>query len=469
MSEKKPTLKRELSFLNMISIASGAVIGGWLAEAPYWFSVTGAGGALVFPVLAVLLIPVGLAFAELSAMLPFASAVNVWTTNALGHRAGWFSQWMMYLVQVVEPPLMAFIFITVINHFTPVELTQSQQTIIAIIIVFIWYVISNFKIQITGTLSTLFFFSMVIISIVVAITFFTSGHWSMDNINVAVDGYRGGLFPKGFGGIFIAMAVFSLKYIGFEMTPTMIEETKFPAKKMWIVILSALFIPALLYMFVVFAIGGMAPWNEIAGMAMPEPELVAKLGLPGIIGILAIIAGCLHALTTLMGFWTSSARVIYGSAQLNQLPRSFMKLNRYGQPWVANLIVLGFSIFFCIFSGENWVQYIYAISCTAAGLVYLISCIDVMILRKKFPDWERPYKAPGGNLFMIIGCLISIWIIIGSVLELDAGGYISLAIYFAVGALLALYMTYYHKRHPDEQPRTLTPADIGTETSELID
>lgn len=41
MSDKK--LRRELSFLHMISIASGAVIGGWLAEAPYWFSVTGVG------------------------------------------------------------------------------------------------------------------------------------------------------------------------------------------------------------------------------------------------------------------------------------------------------------------------------------------------------------------------------------------------------------------------------------------
>ncbi len=34
MQEKKPTLKRELSFIHMISIAAGAVIGGWLAEAP---------------------------------------------------------------------------------------------------------------------------------------------------------------------------------------------------------------------------------------------------------------------------------------------------------------------------------------------------------------------------------------------------------------------------------------------------
>ena len=32
-------LKRNLSFIQMIAISSGAVIGGWLAEAPYWFQI----------------------------------------------------------------------------------------------------------------------------------------------------------------------------------------------------------------------------------------------------------------------------------------------------------------------------------------------------------------------------------------------------------------------------------------------
>ncbi|NLO55708.1 MAG: hypothetical protein GX108_01430 [Thermovirga sp.] len=60
-------------------------------------------------------------------------------------------------------------------------------------------------------------------------------------------------------------------------------------------------------------------------MAMPEPEIVAKLGLPAIIGVLTIIAGILHALTTLMGFWVSSARCLYGAAQLTSCPRSSWK------------------------------------------------------------------------------------------------------------------------------------------------
>ena len=81
-------LKRNLSFIQMIAISSGAVIGGWLAEAPYWFQTTGAGAAFLFPLLALLLVPVGLAFGELSAMLPFAAGVDAWTSNAYGNKMG---------------------------------------------------------------------------------------------------------------------------------------------------------------------------------------------------------------------------------------------------------------------------------------------------------------------------------------------------------------------------------------------
>lgn len=454
MSDQK--LKRELTFLHMIAIASGAVIGGWLAEAPYWFSLTGAGGAFVFPILAVLLIPVGLAFAELTAMLPFASAVDIWTTNAFGHRLGWFAQWMMFLIQVVEPPLMAFIFITALNYFIPIP--QNMVVWIAIGIVFIWYILSNFKIGLTGRLATIFFFTMIVISLIVAISFFTSGHWSYSNISE-----HGGWTPNGFRGVFIAFAVFVLKFIGFEMTPTLIEETDFPAEKMHSVILSSLFVPAILYFIVVLAMSGLAPWHEIASMSMPEPELVSKLGLPGIIGIAAIVSGILHALTTLMGFWTSSARVLYGAAQLNQLPKSLTKLNKYGQPYIANLVVLAFSIFFCLFTGENWVQYIYAISTVAAGIIYIICCLDVIKLREKHPEWERPYKVPGGNWVFVIGIIVGAWVLIGSCLELETGGYISLAIYIVIGIILDAVMNTRRKKDPEKYKLiTLTPKDKDT-------
>lgn len=452
MAEQK--LKRNLSFVSMIALASGAVIGGWLAEAPYWFSVTGAGAAVIFPVLAVLLIPIGLTFSELTAMLPFASSVDIWTASAFGHKTGFAAQWMMFLVQVVEPPMMAFIFITAIGYFVPIP--SSMNLPIAIGIVVLWYIMSNFNVGITGMLANVFFFAMIIMSLVVSGTLLFSGHWEAANLTA-----NGGMFPQGFKGIFIAMAVFSLKFIGFEMTPTMIEETNFPPSKMWKIILSALFVPAILYFIVVIAIGGMGSWDVVAGMGMPEPEFITQFSLPKFVAILAIVAGILHALTTLMGFWTSSARVLYGAAQLNQLPKIIGRLNQKGQPVVANTLVLIFTIFFCIFSGDNWVQYIYAVSCIAAGLVYFMCCLDAMVLRKKHPEWERPYKVPCGNVIFVLGMIISVWVIIGSCLELAVGGYVSLVIYCLLGVLMYAVMGQYRKKNPEEHALvTLTPEDV---------
>ncbi len=454
MSDNK--LKKNLSFISMIALSSGAVIGGWLAEAPYWFEKTGAGAALIFPILSLLLVPIGLTFSELTAMLPFASSVDVWTSNAFGHKAGFATQWMMFLVQVVEPPMMAFIFLTAVKNFFPFP--NKYDLIFVISVVFIWYVLSNFNISLTGKLADIFFFAMIIMSLIVSISFFFSGHWSASNLTA-----DGGMFPMGFKGVFIAMAVFSLKFIGFEMTPTMVEETNFPVEKMWKVILSALFVPAVLYFIVVTAIGGMAPWTQVSKMGMPEPEIINLFSLPKILAVMALSAGILHAFTTLMGFWTSSARVLYGAAQLNQLPSVFKKLNSNGQPAAANTVVFLFTVFFCFFTGSNWVQYIYAVSCIAAGLVYFVCCLDAYQLRKKHPDWKRPYKVPCGNLVFILGMIVSVWIIIGSCLELSFAGYLSFAIYCAIGA--ALYIIFGHLRKAsasDEQLKTLSPDDIGS-------
>lgn len=450
-------LRKGLSMLTMISIASGAVIGGWLAEAPYWFSLSGPGVAIVFPVLAIFLVPVGLAFAEMTAMLPFSSSVAVWTANALNHKAGWIMQWIMFLIQIVEPPLCAFILTTALGFF--IEFTTLQATLIAVGLCVAWYIVSNFNVEISGGLSTVFFFLMVGISLVVSIMFFTSGHWSSENLLG-----DGGWFPSGGSGIFLATGALTLKYIGFELTPTMIEETTFPAKNMWKVILSALFIPACLYALVCIAMGGMAPWREIAEMSMPEPEIISALGLPMIFAFLALFSGSLHGITTLMGFWTSSARVLYGAAQLNMLPHAFKKLNKHGQPYLSNLVVLAFAVFFCIFSASNWVQYIYAVSCIAAGIIYFIVCYNTWRLRKTRPEWNRPYTAPFGNWFLFLGMGVSIWVVVASSLGLDFAGWMSLVVYMAIGFIVLFAMESYRKKNPGKMDAVvLTPDDIKTE------
>lgn len=192
------------------------------------------------------------------------------------------------------------------------------------------------------------------------------------------------------------MAVLVLKYIGFELVPSLSEEVNFPKKDFWKVILSALIIPGILYTFAVLAIAGMAPATSIAGWDLPEARIVTMYKMPYIIALIALGAGILHALTTMAGFWLSSARALYGFSQMGFMPKGLLKTNSKGQPWIANIVVLVLSLFFVLWTPTAWVQYTYSVSCVAGGILYLILMIDFWVLRKRFPDREREYRAPGG-------------------------------------------------------------------------
>jgi len=90
---------------------------------------------------------------------------------------------------------------------------------------------------------------------------------------------------------------------------------------------------------------------------------------------------------------------------------------------------------------------------------YLICCLDALVLRRKHPEWARPYKAPMGNILFPLGMIISLWIAVGSCLELPVGGYISLAIFLLIGLVLFVIMNNYRKTK-GLTLRTYTPADI---------
>ena len=95
----------------------------------------------------------------------------------------------------------------------------------------------------------------------------------------------------------------------------------------------------------------------------------------------------------------------------------------------------------------------------AAGFVYFMCCLSGLVLRKKRPAWNRPYKMPCATLLCILGMLISLWVIIGSCMSMDLGGWIAFIIFCAVGVLMYAGMSIYRKKTGIEL-KTFTPDDI---------
>lgn len=62
----------------------------------------------------------------------------------------------------------------------------------------------------------------------------------------------------------------------------------------------------------------------------------------------------------------------------------------------------------------------------------------------------------------LVGMGISIWLVIGACMELDAGGYLSLLLFFGLGVVV-FWVADFYRRKQGRELTALTPEDIGRE------
>ena len=109
------------------------------------------------------------------------------------------------------------------------------------------------------------------------------------------------------------------------------------------------------------------------------------------------------------------------------------KVNRYGQPWAANIVVYICSIYFCLMAPEAWINYIFTITVGAAAFVYLFVVLSFMKMRRLHPEWERPFKVKHWKFCGIESLLFVIYVVYQAIIAMDLQTTIALLIYFAIG------------------------------------
>jgi amino acid transporter len=108
-------------------------------------------------------------------------------------------------------------------------------------------------------------------------------------------------------------------------------------------------------------------------------------------------------------------RMMYGMAQQGQLPGIFSYLHpRWKSPWSGILVVfLLVCVPLVLLAGAKDFILLMLISAATFWLVaYIIAHINVMILRKRYPGFARPFRTPFyplPQLLGILGMALAIW------------------------------------------------------------
>ncbi len=185
------------------------------------------------------------------------------------------------------------------------------------------------------------------------------------------------------------------------------------------------------------------PAEQLASSSLPHYDFAkAAFGEVGLvlIAVLSVAATCSTVNTCL----ASIPRMLYGMAQNGQVFPQFKILSKGTQtPWVAVLFVAAITgVPMVLLADQPESIGLLLISAAIAWLLaYIITHINVIALRRRYPNIARPYKTPFYPLPQIIGIAGMLYALIyaSPSAELSAQIYGAAGIVLAVVAVIAIF------------------------------
>jgi basic amino acid/polyamine antiporter, APA family len=218
-------------------------------------------------------------------------------------------------------------------------------------------------------------------------------------------------------------------------------EIKNPGKNIPVAIIGGLLIVTVTYLIINVAyLTAMTP-AEMAGSQTVASDVAGKLMGP--IGGKIVAAGILISIMgSHTGFTRTSWRIPYAMAIRNMLPFSnwFSKINKKtGMPLNCGIYMAVTTIASVIFIRDFNV--LCDIGSFTIWFFYTITFVGIFVLRKKWPDVERPYKVPLYPFVPIVGVLGGIAVLVSTMVYQPMIALFSIVL---VGIGLPIY--YYKKK-----------------------
>lgn len=403
---------------DVLALAFGTMIGwGWIMLAGSWVGNGGTVGAiLAFALGGIMSIFVGLTYAELTPALPLAGGELVFSYRAMGYNASWFTGWMITLaylgVAAWEGPALSnalgFLFSGLLPELGVLyELQGSEVTGIFLLIGCVGAVIMTLINYRGAKASAVFQTTATVAMAIGGVAFFVSGTVTGDITNLEP------MFTDGKGFVAVVLAVPAM-FVGFDVIPQAAEEMKIPLGKIGKVMIIAIVMAATWYIIMILGVAMSTPGDVLAGYnADPDAVPVANcfayaLGSP-IFGKIMIIAAMCGILTSWNGFIVGASRVIFSMARAKMLPGIFAKVHpKFGSP-VAAILLVGIITVLSPLLGKSALGWFVNAAAFGTVVAYFMVSLSFIILKKKEPDLDRPFKVKGGMAIGILAVVVALF------------------------------------------------------------
>jgi APA family basic amino acid/polyamine antiporter len=418
-------LKRTLSALDLTLLGIGAIIGTGIFVLTGTAAANQAGpGIMLSYALAGLACGfAALCYAEFASMVPIAGSAYTYAYASLGEIVAWMIGWDLILEYAVGSMTVAIgwsgymqkllsgfgIHLPVWMSAAPGSLPGAVINLPAVLVVLAIMVLLVIGVRESARFNAVMVSikgAAIVFFVVAGVTFTKPENWSPFS-------------PYGWSGIMAAAAVVFFAYIGFDAVSTTAEEAKNPSRDLPIGIIASLVICTVLYLAVAAVLTGIVPVTHYRQMAEALPgtpvstplEVTRFVNAPvayalSLIGqdwaaylvSLGAVAGITSVLLVML---MSQPRIFFAMSRDGLLPQGVSKVHpRFGTPYITTIITC---VVVAVVAGLTQIQVVGEMTSIGTLFAFMVVCAAVLVLRIQRPDAARPFKAPGGAAFPVLG------------------------------------------------------------------
>ncbi len=412
-----PRLRREVGHRELFALAFGAIIGvGWITIVGIWLQQAGALGALLaFAGGGLIILCIGLCYAEAAAMLPVSGGEVAYAYEMYGLGAAFMTGWFIALAYIsvasFEVISVGWVLGNLFDGFDgPVlyhalgEPVYAGRLAAGLILMVIIAGVNYRGVKLASRFQDLMAFALIAITLV----FVAAGLWvgRLENLEPLFAGATGW---QAAAGVLVVLATAPFWFSGFDVIPQAMGEKSAaaPLHLTGRVIAMAILAALVFYVLVILATAMVLPRAELLALDLPAAGAFEAAFASPFLARLVLLAGFLGLITSWNAVFFAASRVLYALGRAHILPAFLGRVHpTHGTPSGAILFVAVIGTLGGLL-GRGAIVPIVNASGASLAVIFGVICLGVLRLRRREPDRPRPYRAPGGAWLPVLASLFA--------------------------------------------------------------
>jgi amino acid transporter len=383
---------------------------GWIVLTSDFINDAGpVGAAIAITVGGLIVVLVGLTYAELVSAMPKAGGEHHYALRALGGRGAFVASWAMVLGYVSVAAFEAVALPHSMVNLFPDMLAGHLWTIADYDVYASWVAVGVLAaigitaLNYVGIRPAAVFQTVAVLFLLCAGAALVIGALkggSADNMRPMVSG--------GMDGIFTVLVAVPFLFVGFDVIPQSAGEIKLPYRQVGKLLVISVVGATVWYVMIMLTVGSGLDAASLSDSSLAAADSMAALWNSEAMGNVLVVGGIAGILTSWNAFLIGGSRLLYAMAESRMIPAWFGKLHpKYRTPANAVLFIGALTVL-APFFGRAMLVWLVDAGGINIVVAYVVVVLSFLVLRRREPGMERPFRTPAGPAVGISALILSL-------------------------------------------------------------